>query len=156
MIQLASDGQLPNLQLVDAEKPVVETAKASTMNPLLVLAAIAASFCASVMLLLADFGSSESEQQLTQVRQQLQAYYQGEKGKLAPYQVHLREAQQAYSRGDRKSERQHYRKVLDQLRVEGGSKFRGLTGTPTSDKKLENLLSTLLGDDPSATMVGEE
>lgn len=156
MVQLAADGQLPNLQLVDAEKPVVETAKTSTMNPLIVLAAIAASFCASVMLLLTDFGSSEGEQHLSQVRQQLEAYYQGDKGKLAPYQVHLREAQQAYSRGDRKTERQHYRKVLDQLRAEGGSRFRGLTGTPTSDKKLENLLSTLLGDDQDSMMYSEE
>lgn len=156
MIQLAADGQLPNLQLVDAEKPAAETAKASTMNPLLVLGAIAFSFCASVMLLMSDIGGPGSEQKLQEVRQQLQTYYQGERGALLPYQVHLREAQQAFSRGDRKTERQHYRKVLDLLRAEGGSRFRGLTGTPTSDKKLEDLLSKLLVDDQQTMMPNEE
>ena len=57
---------------------------------------------------------------------------------LEPYQVLLREAQRAYTRGDRKTERDDYRKVLDMLRAERGSYEKGLTGSRTSDKELED------------------
>jgi hypothetical protein len=154
--QLAADGQLPSLQLVEAGKTAAETTKASSMNPLLVLAAIAASFCISVMMLLTDFESSGTEQRLNDARQQLETYFKGQRGPLAPYQIHLREAQQAYSRGARKTARDHYRKVLDELHAEGGDKFHGLTGTPASDKHLEELLSTLLAQDGTSGSFVEE
>jgi len=155
-IQLAADGQLPSLQLIEAGKTVAETTKGSSMNPLLVLGAIAASFCVSVMLLTTDFNSSGGEQKLNEARQQLETYYKGQRGPLAPYQIHLREAQQAYSRGAFKTARDHYRKVLDQLHVEGGDRFHGLTGTPASDKRLEELLSILLNQDVSSGLLPDE
>ncbi len=74
---------------------------------------------------------------------------------LAPYQVELREAQQAYSRGQPNVAQAHYRKVLDMLRAEGGSRFRGLTGAPARDKNLEELLSRLLGQGYSPPPVEE-
>jgi hypothetical protein len=154
--QLAADGQLPNLQLIEAGKTVTETTKGSSMNPLLVLAAIAASFFMSVMMLVTDFGSSGTEVRLNDARQQLETYYKGQRGPLAPYQIHLREAQQAYSRGALKTARNQYRKVLDALHAEGGDRFHGLTGTPASDKRLEELLSMLLDQDGSSGLLIDE
>ncbi len=67
-----------------------------------------------------------------------------------------REAQQAYSRGDRKTELQHYRKVLGMLHIEGRSRFHGLTGTPKKDKDLESRLSILLGqEEPTVISIDE-
>ncbi len=155
-IQLATDGQLPSLQLIEAGKTVTETTKGSTMNPLLVLGAIAASFCMSVMLLTTDFGSTEKDEALQYARDTLASDYEGQRGPLLPYQIHLREAQQAYSRDDRKTARDHYRKVLDLLHAEGGDRFHGLTGTPARDKQLEELLSKLLGEDASSGILINE
>ena len=65
---------------------------------------------------------------------------------LKEYQVLLRRAQQAYSRGDRESERRNYRQVLKLLHAEERSQFVGLTdphGT-TRDKLLERLIAEIL------------
>ena len=62
------------------------------------------------------------------------------------YQVLLRRAQQAYSRGDRESERRNYRQVLKLLHAEERSQFVGLTdprGT-ARDKLLERLIAEIL------------
>jgi hypothetical protein len=74
-------------------------------------------------------------------------YYGTEFGQLLPYQLLLREAQQAHSRGDLALERQKYREVLRMLRAEGRGKFEGLTGTPKSDQDLAKLLGTMLSKD---------
>ena len=66
---------------------------------------------------------------------------------LEPYQKYLREAQRAFARGDRKTERQMYRNVLNMLRVERGTFEKGLTGSPSLDKELEEQISILLSDD---------
>jgi len=63
---------------------------------------------------------------------------------LAPYQALLREAQRAHARGDVKTEREHYRKVLDMLREERGTHEKGLTGSRSRDKDLEEAISVLL------------
>jgi hypothetical protein len=110
--------------------------------------AIAASTVISAILLI---GTPEGEQSVAsrraESRRELAMYYGGETAQLQPYQVLLREAQQAHSRGDQAMERQRYRDVLRLLRAEGRSKFEGLTGTPNSDEKLAGLLSILLSDE---------
>jgi hypothetical protein len=147
-LQLAPDGQLPTLTLVDNLKVAKETTDGSSINPLFLVIAIAGSLFVSIVLLFADLGGDVgSDPDGDRIRQQMELYYKGQKEPLAPYQSHLRQAQQAYSRGDRKTAQNHYRKVLDMLRAEGRSRFLGLTGTPTSDKRLEEMLSQLLGQD---------
>jgi hypothetical protein len=63
---------------------------------------------------------------------------------LEPYQILLRDAQQAYSRGDHRAQRDCYGKVLDLLRAERGSEEKGLTGSRSKDKELEEALLVLL------------
>jgi hypothetical protein len=145
-VHLAANGELPKLHLTEGMQQAKAGPKTSGFNPLVLVGVASLSFCLCIVLLLADFGSMTVDtRQEAAVRRQLESYYNTE-GPLASYQVHLREAQQARSRGDRQTEERHYRKVLDLLHAERDprDRFRGLTGTPVSDKKLEELLATLL------------
>lgn len=65
---------------------------------------------------------------------------------LEPYQIRLRQAQQASSRGDLAAEHRLYKEVLDMLRAERGAYDRGLTGSRSRDAALEDQLTILLGD----------
>jgi hypothetical protein len=114
----------------------------------LALVAVAASTAMSVVLLLGDFsGAPSAAFERETARRDLVQYYGTESGQLLPYQLLLREAQQAHSRGDLALERQKYRDVLRMLRAEGRGKFEGLTGTPKSDQDLAKLLGTMLAKD---------
>lgn len=62
---------------------------------------------------------------------------------LVEYQLLLREAQRAHVRGDRQTERDAYRRVLRLLRAER-DRFEGITGSPGSDRKLEDLITVIL------------
>ncbi len=147
-LQLAPDGQLPTLSLVDNLKVAKEVTDGSSINPLILVIAIAGSLCVSMVLLFSDVGGDGQVDPVgDRIRRDLELYYKGQKEPLAAYQVNLRQAQQAYSRGDLRTAQQQYRKVLDMLRAEGGDRFHGVTGTPASDKNLEDKLSRLLGQD---------
>ena len=145
-VQLPPGGELPKLQL--AENTLRKSgAKDSKMNPLVLVGAACLSFCLCIVLLLSDFDAPETDStQEAAIRQTLESYYKNQEGPLAPYQVELRDAQQARSRGDRAAEQRHYRKVLDLLHAERDprDRFRGLTGTPLSDQNLEKQLARLL------------
>ena len=146
-VQLAPNGELPTLQLAEGVQSGKGGSKVSTMNPLVVVGAACLSFCLCVVLLLVDFDTlGVDSRHESGIRQKLESYYKNQEGPLEPYQMHLREAQQARSRGNRQAEQQHYRKVLDLLHAERDprDRFRGLTGTPQSDQNLEKLLATLL------------
>ena len=132
-----------------------ERNESSSLNPLVLFAAVAISLCLSVVLLMTDLTGGGDDEEGARLRQQLTLYYQGARDPLAAYQVELREAQQAYSRGQTAAAQSHYRKVLDMLRAEGGSRFRGLTGAPARDKNLEELLSRLLGQGYSPPQIEE-
>jgi hypothetical protein len=145
-VQLAPGGELPKLQLAEGA-PSKKGPGAAKMNPLVIVGAACLSFCMCVVLLLYDFDSlSIDGSRDARVRRDLESYYKNQEGPLQPYQVQLREAQQARSRGDHLAEQRHYRKVLDLLRAERDprDRFRGLTGTPQSDQKLEKMLASLL------------
>jgi predicted lipid-binding transport protein (Tim44 family) len=148
-LALAPDGQLPTLTLVDTAKVEKDPNEGSSINPLFLIIGGAISVCLSVVLLFADLGGEGSDPGEDRVRQQLELYYKGQREPLAAYQSRLRQAQQAYSRGDRKTANQNYRKVLELLRSEGANRFGGLTGTPSGDKRLEELLSRMLSQDYS-------
>jgi hypothetical protein len=142
----AADGKLPTLALADTVEAAPKAQGESAPTPLwLALLAVAGSTVVSLLLLTGDFtGAGRTEMSKAQARREIVAFYGDENTGLAPYQVHLREAQLAHSRGAYAAERDHYRKVLGLLRAEGRGRFEGLTGTPTTDAELARLLAILL------------
>jgi hypothetical protein len=144
----AADGKLPTLALADAVEASAKPKGESTPMPLwLALLAVAGSTVVSLLLLTGDFtGAGRTEMSKAQARREIVSFYGVESSGLVPYQVHLREAQLAHSRGAYGVERDRYRKVLALLRAEGRGRFEGLTGTPTSDAELARLLAILLRD----------
>lgn len=148
-ISSTADGKLPTLQLADspdAAAPRVES-QSPPMPLWLALMAVVASTMISLLLVTHDFdGSVANQTTKAEARKQLTAFYGNDLTPLRPFQVHLREAQLAHSRGDLAAERGRYRQVLALLRAEGRSKFDGLTGTPGGDAELARLLAVLLAD----------
>jgi hypothetical protein len=148
-ISSTSDGKLPTLQLADS--PDAKAAQAEGQSqpvPLwLALLLVVGSTVISLLLVTHDFdGSQAAATTKAQALRQLTAFYGDELTPLRPYQVHLREAQLAHSRGDYTAQRDRYRRVLALLRAEGRSQFEGLTGTPGGDAELARLLAILLAD----------
>ncbi|MCI0362011.1 MAG: hypothetical protein L0211_26305 [Planctomycetaceae bacterium] len=143
-----ADGKLPTLQLADAPDAAARSGSDASPVPLwAALLAVAASTAVSMILLMGDIGGAPSTQsQQAQARQDLARFYATGVALPKPYQLELRAGQLAHSRGDRRAEREHYRKVLSQLRAEGRSRFQGLTGTPDGDKDLDRILSMLLAE----------
>ena len=146
-LRLAADGKLPELHLEEVAGKKAE-AKSKSMNPLVVAAALSVSVTLSAVLLLVGTGqpSAAGSQQKALMRQKIEAnYFSADENKeLEAYQVLLRDAQRAFTRGDYRSERQDYRRVLDMLRAERGSQEKGLTGSRTRDHELEDAISVLL------------
>ena len=114
------------------------------------LGVLSMSIVLSVVLVLLDVVSptATGSQYQDAMRRKIEAKYFGSEGMEnrapEPYQVLLRDAQRAYTRGDRKTERADYRKVLEMLRAERESYEKGLTGSRSRDKDLENAISVLL------------
>ena len=143
-----ADGKLPTLQLADSPDAAAKAGSESSPVPLwAALLAVAASTAVSMILLLGNFEGVQSAESIKkQARDDLVRFYETGVGLPKPYQLQLREGQRASSRGDRRAEREHYRKVLAQLRAEGRSKFQPLTGSLEGDKELDQILSILLAD----------
>jgi hypothetical protein len=142
----SADGKLPELMLADGEMAGTAADGGERPVPLwLAVIAVAGSTVLSVFLLLGDAPAQKSAQsRRAEVRQEISSFYGTEAINLRPFQVLLREAQQAHSRGDRATERQKYRQVLALLRSEKRSKYENVTGTPGDDERLAELLSILL------------
>jgi hypothetical protein len=141
----AADGKLPALQLAD--DPTLRTAEGGEKSVPLWLAcvAIAGSTVLSVFLLLGDAPARKSLQSRTaEVRQEVAGFFGNDAAALRPYQVLLREAQQAHSRGDHATKKQRYRQVLALLRSEKRSRYENVTGSPGDDERLAELLAILL------------
>lgn len=159
LVKLGEDGHLPELSLhetVAGERPETGTKQS---NPVILLVAIGFSFGITLLMLFMDSGGFGDSAQLKQkARREITEYYGDEKEPLKPYQLHLRDARLAHSRGDRESERQEYRSVLALLRSEAKEKiykYNGLTGQVSyepssdnkkSDKRLEELIGILLSE----------
>ena len=157
-IKPAADGKLPELKLDDGQPDANAGQQNRTaVNPLVLLAALSLSVTFSVMLVFVDFGDSRG----VNYERKAAARYNVEKDyfpdiresaldrtkRLEPYQVLLSEAQQAHARNDEKVERAAYGKVLSMLRSERGAFQKGLTGSAQRDKRLEELITTLLSED---------
>lgn len=160
LVKLGEDGHLPELMLseVQARASHVPAAPKPESRPVLLYVALAASVALTAMMILLDGGAFGGNAQLkAQARREIVEYYGGEEEPL-PYQVHLRQARQANSRGDFEAERREYRRVLDLLRSEAKDKrqrYTGLTGrldydpdhaNKKSDHRLEELIGILLSE----------
>ncbi len=80
--------------------------------------------------------------------EQLETTYFGDGAALKPYQLLLRQAQQAQHRGQQKQRDILLRQVLDLLRAERPNPAFGITGyqtpAPPNDQHLEETIMTLL------------
>lgn len=150
---LAADGQLPHLQLDEGEdKPKAEQ-PARTIHPAVLFTLLAVSVVVSIGVVLWPSSGSAPPASATD-KAKARAFIRDNffgggaltGGELAPYQIMLREAQQAHSRGDRRIERLYYHKVLELLRAESTGRTKGLTGSHARDKELEQRLVTLLSE----------
>ena len=155
-LNLAENGQLPELQLQESMQAKAKQEKGVTVHPLVLLGLLCLSVVTSVLLVLYEPEQGTSSQSAAKERARfviMDEYFADEEHftldnppPLEPYQVYLREAQRAYSRGDRETERRLYRRVLHLLRAER-SDFEGVTGSPRSDKRLEEQITILLSDE---------
>jgi hypothetical protein len=149
-LHLAADGKLPELHLQEVGKKDKSVAKGNAINPLLLLVLLFMSVAMSLALVLVDWGGGDpvSQRAKANARQVIEDNYFSNLNRNDPlerYQVLLREAQEAYSRHDRATEVNRYRKVLDMLHREHGQFDKGITGSPSRDKELEEQLTILLG-----------
>jgi uncharacterized protein YbaR (Trm112 family) len=150
-LKRGDDGQLPELHLAEDAAEKSRGTRARPVPPLALLGILGLSVAISLALVLYDgpVPANSAAGKKAAMRQKIEDHYFGsgtlEAKRLEPYQLLLREAQQAQSRGDDKTERQRYHKVLDMLRAERGAEERGLTGSRSKDKELEEAISVLLG-----------
>lgn len=142
--KLTKDGKLPTLQLVEDGKPKPSDGEKS--NPVLVGLLVCFSLLVSgAMLLVAGMDSSDSEKQIVESRARIRDFCEVRiEQEIAPYQLELRESQLAHSRGDVRAEIRNYEKVMARFHAEDRNRFKGITGSPTSDIELEEHVSRLL------------
>jgi len=150
-LKVAEDGKLPELRLQEAAAAEAKAA-GSGMNPLVLAGLLTMSVALSIGLVFIDDqpqGKSLNEEK-KRAWYEIEEKYFSHLDAAAPlqrYQVYLREARQAATRGDRRTEMDRYRKVLDLLRAERGGHERGLTGSRERDTKLERHIITLMRED---------
>jgi hypothetical protein len=149
-LALAEDGKLPELRLEEGQQTEAKK-QGSGMNPLVLVGLLCLSVAMSIALVfMGDApGGSSVNQDKAHARFEIEdKFFLTERNApVEPYQKLLREAKQAYSRGDRKTEKECYRKVLDLLRVERAEFDRGLTGSRSRDAELEKQVTVLMRGD---------
>ncbi len=148
-LPVTADGKLPELKLGDSEgRTVDKPARPRGMHPLVLFGLLAGSLAASLLLLLAPMDATAPSRQEArqQARRIIETEYFRELDEGVPprpYQLLLREAKLAHSRGDFRREREMYRRVLDLLRAYPKPE-KGITGSPQRDEELERQLIVLL------------
>jgi hypothetical protein len=147
-LQLAADGKLPELHLQEGNKKEKAEGKSSGVNPLVLMGVLCLSVAMSIFLVLYNFNQGGDSLQRTKddARANIREFYSDpdKKKPLEPYQILLREAERAHSRGDRPAEIKSYKRVLDLLRAERGPFEKGPTGSPKRDRELLDLIRILL------------
>jgi hypothetical protein len=150
---LAADGKLPELSLIEVqERGKSATADAKKSRPKLLSVAIGLSMVMSVFLGMYDLSPVEPGADAKSVsRATIRRFYlrPDEEESLQPYQLLLRDAERAHSRGDDAIAAAKYRQVLRMLRIEGRPEGRlpSLSDTKQSDQELEHAISTVLRND---------
>lgn len=145
-----ADGKLPGLKLEQdepAEQPK-KKADGTSLHPLVLFCALCLSVLLSITMVLLDVESPQNERdrERAQARWTIEREYFSHldpNEPLVEYQLLLREAQRAHARADRQAERDTYRRVLRLLRAER-DRFEGLTGSPSNDRKLQELITVIL------------
>jgi hypothetical protein len=148
-IQPNADGKLPGLQLDEQQTADGNKSKGATVRPLTLVAVLAASVIMSVTL--AFMGSAPEDpaarQRKEDVRQEIRdTFFTNISKPLAPYQIYLRQADQAHASGDYQTERKLYLKILGMLRSVPDEVGRGVTGSTERDKKLADDIVEILSD----------
>jgi Zn-finger nucleic acid-binding protein len=146
-LQIAADGKLPELHLSDGGQKEKQEAKTSSMSPLALAGIMILSVGLTVLIvMMAGSPPSNNADQRTKAWSQIEADYFSDPGgrELKEYNRLLREAKQAQQAQDYKTERAIFHKLLDQLRAERDVNEKGLTGSKTRDKKLEECVTVLL------------
>ena len=133
------------MQLEEGEHRGKANPRPRSVHPAVLYGILALGAVLSLWQLL-DIGSSPEgpdPAQIEAARQDIESRFFGgasvDRDELRPYQHLLRDAEQAYHRGDRKKERADYRKVLELLHREHD---RSLTGG--RDRDLEKDIDTIL------------
>ena len=117
------------------------------MNPLVLFGLLGLSVAACVVLVMAptERQAPASLQAKQEARTILREEYFGV-APLEPYQRHLREAEMALVNRRYEQAKKLYGKVLTMLRAERSNPDRTLTGSPTSDRRLEQQIEILLSE----------
>jgi hypothetical protein len=126
-VELAADGQLPNLVLsdVEAKEKPVET---KSSNPLLVVLALVFGVGMTLFMLLMPTETARQEaSDKTIARKHIEQYYFGE-APLEEYQKALRAAAEAHHSQNYARERALYKQVLDRLLAVDDNDDLGVTG----------------------------
>ena len=147
LVRLGEDGHLPELALAEVTAPKADKRKQSSQgNPALIYGALGFSLLASLAMLFLDPSvMDEKSLSKSEARQAvMRDFVGGDNGPIKPFQQLLRDAGLAYSRGDGKSEREAYQKVLKLLNSEDKNPFTGITGTAEDDERLKKHLAILL------------
>ena len=121
-LQVAEDGQLPELQLQEHEQKKKKTEpRTTTINPLVLFGVISLSVVLSILLVLYEAPEPPESEQVKTARTTIEGCWSNAESTdpLKPYQIYLREAHVAHTRGDYKTERKLYRQVYGLLKVEG-------------------------------------
>ena len=144
-VRLGEDGKLPELELTESYKPTKTERKKVDKPPTLLYFAVGISMLMSLAILFVDFESSgSSATERSEARKKIQRYY-GAQGNLKVHQRLLRDAQRAYSVGNRVEERRAYKQVLDLLNSEDITRsLTGLTGDRKRDDELHRLIGILM------------
>jgi hypothetical protein len=147
VVSLAQDGKLPEFSLTAAENRGSGAPPAQPQSrPVLLTLVLAVSLVLSVCLSLFDLSPGESDAEARrQARFRIVTFYKESEAALAPYQLLLRDAQRAHSRGDHAIERAKYRDVLRMLRAE--HRPASLTESHDGDRELEAAIALALHED---------
>ena len=146
-LQLAADGKLPELHLSDGGQKDEQEKKSSSISPWMLYGVVAISVLLSAAIfLLGDSSTTGNAEGRANAWREIEAnYFVDPAGnELKPYNRLLREAKRAQQSQDRKTQRELFGRVLDQLRAERGVNEKGLTGSRERDKKLEEQITVLL------------
>jgi len=158
--KLAADGQLPHLQLQEADSKEKSQGKSRSIPPLVMIGAwvLSVAFTVAIVMISSDNDDpSFTSQTKSDAMRAIEKDFFGnpERGELLPYQFLLREARQARAGGDYKAERHFYQQVLKLLHTEtwdgsaSASQARlgkGITGSTRNDRELEKLILIVMGD----------
>lgn len=150
LLPVAEGEKLPELHLAEDAAAARPQRQRSGVNPLVLFGLLSMSMVLSLVLAFIDLEPPGTNmEQIARARRVVEEEYFSDLGGPEPtaaYQILLRQAHQAWARGDYRAERQYYREVLELLRAERGE-FDGITGSLARDRRLEEQLVILLSSD---------